>query len=78
MMQLTIDPACSAANVLLRVPHGGSFSQLSDTVFAYVDGSELTALEIIDTTQFGDPFDETAAERAVAWALEQLATRAAS
>lgn len=72
MMELTIDTASRCANVILRDPPAAEMTALSDTVFAFCDGDLLTALEIIDTTQFGKPFDLLAAERAVAWAREQL------
>ncbi len=76
MMDITVDSAARCANVLLvERPSAGEFRELSPTVFAYVDEGAITALEIIDTTQFGDPFDEAAAERAVAWAREHLAGR---
>lgn len=77
MMDITVDSTSRCANVFLREPPAESMTTLSDTVFAFCDGDVLTALEIIDTTPFGDPFDMAAAERAVAWAREQLADRAA-
>jgi len=78
MMDLTVDMQSRCANVILRDPPAPAMTTLSDSVFAFCDGDELTALEILDTTQFGDPFDEAAAIRAVAWAREQLAAHAAS
>jgi hypothetical protein len=37
----------------------------------------LLALDLSDTTMFGAPFDQAAANRAVDWAREQLAVRVA-
>lgn len=52
---------------------------LHDQVQAAVDADgRLLALDLGDTTMFGDPFDQAAAERAVTWAREQLAIRSAS
>lgn len=51
----------------------GTGVQLHDDVQAAVDVTgELLGLDIGDTTMFGDPFDQDAAERAVTWAREQL------
>lgn len=54
--------------------------QLHDCVQVFlIRGSdELVGIELSDTTMFGDPFDQTAAARAVEWAREQLALRDAS
>lgn len=76
MMDITVDSGSHSANVLLAGPSQGTLRRLSSTVLAYVDHGDLTALEIIDTTQFGEPFDVSAAERAVEWAREQLARSA--
>ncbi len=53
----------------------GDMLKLSETVFAFVEADRLSGLEIIDTRQFGDPFDDLAALRALDWAKEQLANR---
>jgi hypothetical protein len=46
-----------------------------DTVVVSIDADgEIVDLELTDARAFGDPFDEAAAERAVAWAREQLHT----
>lgn len=39
---------------------------------------EIVDVEVLDTRQFGEPFDNAAAERAVAWARDQVARRRAA
>jgi hypothetical protein len=52
--------------------------QLADHARAFLSADHrLLAVEIDDTRMFGDPFDQDAIDRAVAWAREQLAGRVA-
>ncbi|MBC7462373.1 MAG: hypothetical protein H7287_13525 [Thermoleophilia bacterium] len=44
-------------------------------VIAYDDASNVTGIEVLDTREFGEPFDRAAAHRAVTWAREQLTAR---
>ena len=36
------------------------------------ENGEVTGIEVFDTRQFGEPFDQAAAERAVLWVRNQL------
>jgi hypothetical protein len=52
---------------------------LDDDVIAGIDQfGSLAYVELLATTRFGTPFDLAAAERAVAWAREQLELGTAS
>lgn len=78
-MDVVWDDQVNAANVLLdgRRVFSGDQIVLEPELLAFVDDGVLTGIEVIDTTQFGTPFDEAAAERAVAHARELLAAPAA-
>jgi hypothetical protein len=64
------------ASVVVADGIGASELHLHECVRAALDADgRLLALDLSDTTMFGSPFDQAAANRAVAWALEQLAVR---
>jgi hypothetical protein len=77
-MQIFIDEHVDAANVFLELPAPGEDSLLRDDVIVTVDDGRITALELLNVSQYGTPFDEAAAERLLVWAREQLDARAAS
>jgi hypothetical protein len=64
------------ATVYVEDGDGHDGVMLHDSVRAELSADgRLLALDLSDTTMFGTPFDQAAAERAVAWAHEQLAVR---
>lgn len=66
------------ASVYVTEEPGVDSVMLHDLVSATLDASgQLVDLDLSDTRMFGDPFDQAAAVRAVEWAREQLAARAA-
>lgn len=79
-MRIADDPKNRSAFVfLVETPISGDEIELSEDVIACLDDSGmLIALDLMNTPRFGVPFDAAAAERAVAWAREQLAMDAAS
>ena len=79
-MRIDDDPANRSAFVyLVDPPISGTEHLLDDDVLACVDAhGTLIALDVMDTPRFGTPFDEAAAERAVAWARTQLELGTAS
>ena len=65
----------------VRVPgsskSGVASTALHDMVLAsFDDQGTLLSLDIQDTTMFGTPFDQAAAQRAIDWAREILAGNA--
>ncbi len=69
----------NAAFVNLSESTERSVVELNESAFAFLDpDGQLAGLELLNTANFGTPFDEAAAERAVAWAREQLELGTAS
>lgn len=81
-MQTSYDPQRNVGYVRLAEPGSGRERcvALSASVIACLDAedSRLFGIELLDTTMFGTPFDDVAAERAVAWVRERLPLHAAS
>lgn len=78
-MNITYDSSNHCAGIDIVVAWGKTTHVLSDEVLAFTlaDGT-LASVELLDTRRFGDPFDEAAAERAIAWVRERLQLDAAS
>jgi hypothetical protein len=78
-MNFTWDHHLNAAFVNLSESTERSVVELNESSFAFLDpDGHLAGLELLNTTDFGTPFDHAAAERAVAWAREQLELGTAS
>jgi hypothetical protein len=77
-MQILIDEYVDAASVFVEYPAPGEDYLLRDDVVVTLDDGRITALELLNVSQYGTPFDEAAAERLLAWAREQLDARTAS
>ena len=72
-MNFTWDPNHYAAVINLAAEVERISVELRETAIASVDErGMLVGLELLDTREFGTPFDEAVAERAVAWARAQL------
>ncbi len=74
-MEVLTDPAVNAASILLETPAGGHDVLLNDDVVVTLDDGRLTAIELLDLRSWGDPFDDDAARRAIAWVRDELARR---
>ena len=77
-MRIFLDTDVDAATVALEVPAPGENVVLRDDVIAIVDHGRLTAVELLNVSQHGDPFDEAAATRVLEWVRGLLAARVAS
>lgn len=78
-MRIIDDPTSRSAFVILIDGLAGRNVVLTDDVVACVDDhGRLVSLDLMNTPEFGTPFDGAAAARAVAWAREQLALGAVS
>jgi len=76
-MEILTSPDVNAGSIFLESPAPGGTVVLSDDVYATVSDGRLTAVEILNLSAWGDPFDEAAAAKVLEWVREQLATRAA-
>lgn len=75
-MNVRLVPGTHIAVVDLRIDPDADEFCIDDLVLAVDGAGDLVGIEVLDTRRFGDPFDDAAAARAVAWAREQLAARA--
>lgn len=72
-MNYTLDPEHASGYVSIADGEEHSVVKLDSDAFASLDAAgALIGLELLDTPRFGDPFDDAAAERAVAWARTKL------
>jgi hypothetical protein len=74
-MEILTSPDVNAGSIFLETPAPGRDVMLSDDIIIALDGDRVTAVEILNLSHWGDPFDEAAAERVLAWVREQLAQR---
>jgi hypothetical protein len=74
-MEILTSPEANAGSINLEIPARGHDVMLSDHVIVSLDGDRLTSVEILNLSHWGDPFDEAAAERVLAWVREQLTQR---
>ncbi len=77
-MKLSVSTDGTVATIYLAVPVTGTDRMLDDDTVVTMDVDRITAVEVLNARTWGDPFDEAAAERVLAWVREQLATRATS
>ena len=78
-MKFTYTDESHCAGIRLNDEPATQTHQLTFDVIAFTDvNDELCSVELLDTRQFGQPFDELAARRAVAWVRERLELGAAS
>lgn len=74
-MEILTSPDVNAASIFLERPAQGDDVPLSDDIIIALDGDRVTAVEILNLSHWGTPFDEAAAERVLTWVHEQLAAR---
>lgn len=76
-MNFTWDDQINAATIMLQSRSDSRTVFLTRDLVVGLAGDELVWVETLATADFGTPFDEAAAERAVAHARELLASPAA-
>lgn len=78
-MKFTYTEDSHCAGIRLNGEAATRTHQLTFDVIAFTDANdELCSVELLDTRLFGEPFDEPAARRAVAWVRERLQLDAVS
>jgi uncharacterized protein YuzE len=71
-MNISVSSDGINASIYLTEPVRGTDRMLDDDTIVTVESGSINAIEILNARAWGEPFDEAAAERVIAWVRERL------